>query len=201
MPSIRGRNIGIYELDESKAAEEEKKYNEGKKEKEKGVPALKSAGVEGLMDGCLVGISGVRCAGKSKWEWVPAGELRYPLIPEQNGTWRFHEIGAFQLYMSSLEKQQLKLLVSQNGVVQALLMLVSTKTGREDTQFFRKEGGGWNSPYGEFFPHWYSQMLLDHGIHWHYGTRSSIAPELTAGYYKHKIQRWLPSYCSNVSPA
>lgn len=77
----------------------------------------------------------------------------------------------------------------------------------EDTNFFRREGGGWNSPYGEFFLSWYSQMLLDHGerilqpakstfegykdvkisvkvagIHWHYGTRSH-APELTAGYY------------------
>ncbi|KAF9610035.1 hypothetical protein IFM89_019763, partial [Coptis chinensis] len=76
----------------------------------------------------------------------------------------------------------------------------------EDTQFFRRENGGWDSPYGKFFLSWYSQMLLDHGerilssvqsifeatgvkisvkvagIHWHYGTRSH-APELTAGYY------------------
>lgn len=76
----------------------------------------------------------------------------------------------------------------------------------EDTTFFRKEGGGWNTSYGEFFLTWYSQMLLEHGerillaaksvfdnegvkisvkvagIHWHYGTRSH-APELTAGYY------------------
>lgn len=81
----------------------------------------------------------------------------------------------------------------------------------EDTQFFRKEGGGWNSPYGEFFLSWYSQMLLDHGarilssaktifentgvklsakiagIHWHYGTRSHAA-ELTAGYYNTRFR-------------
>lgn len=81
----------------------------------------------------------------------------------------------------------------------------------EDTPFFRKEGGGWNSPYGEFFLSWYSQMLLDHGerilvlakstfqntgvkisvkvagIHWHYGTRSH-APELTAGYYNTRLR-------------
>lgn len=80
------------------------------------------------------------------------------------------------------------------------------KNWPEDTPFFKKEGGGWNSPYGEFFLTWYSQMLIDHGeriltstkslfenagvkisvkiagIHWHYGTRSH-APELTAGYY------------------
>lgn len=76
----------------------------------------------------------------------------------------------------------------------------------EDTNFFKKEGGGWDSQYGEFFLTWYSEMLLNHGerilqsskaifedkgvkisvkiagIHWHYGTRSH-APELTAGYY------------------
>ncbi|XP_047147460.1 beta-amylase 1, chloroplastic-like [Vigna umbellata] len=81
----------------------------------------------------------------------------------------------------------------------------------EDTQFFRKEGGGWDGPYGEFFLTWYSQMLLDHGdriltsaksifdntgvkisvkiagIHWHYGSRSH-APELTAGYYNTRFR-------------
>jgi len=81
----------------------------------------------------------------------------------------------------------------------------------EDTQFFKKEGGGWSSPYGEFFLSWYSKMLLDHadrilskatpifkdsnakisvkvaGIHWHYGTRSH-APELTAGYYNTRFR-------------
>lgn len=82
----------------------------------------------------------------------------------------------------------------------------------EDTNFFRKEGGGWNSPYGEFFLSWYSQMLLNHGerilqsakstfenyngvkisvkvagIHWHYGTRAH-APELTAGYYNTRFR-------------
>lgn len=82
----------------------------------------------------------------------------------------------------------------------------------EDTPFFKKEGGGWNSSYGEFFLSWYSQLLLDHGnrilssatsifkdtagvkisvkvagIHWHYGTRSH-APELTAGYYNTRFR-------------
>lgn len=81
----------------------------------------------------------------------------------------------------------------------------------EDTDFFRKEGRGWNGPYGEFFLTWYSQLLLDHGerilssakaifentgvkisvkvagIHWHYGTRSH-APELTAGYYNTRFR-------------
>lgn len=81
----------------------------------------------------------------------------------------------------------------------------------EDTPFFRREGGGWDCPYGEFFLSWYSQMLLEHGehvlssatyvfsdtnvkisvkvagIHWHYGTRSH-APELTAGYYNTRFR-------------
>ncbi|CAN6812069.1 unnamed protein product [Brassica oleracea] len=81
----------------------------------------------------------------------------------------------------------------------------------EDTHFFKKEDGGWNTEYGEFFLTWYSQMLLNHGerilssaksifentdvklsakvagIHWHYGTRSH-APELTAGYYNTRLR-------------
>lgn len=81
----------------------------------------------------------------------------------------------------------------------------------EDAPFFKKDGGGWTSPYGEFFLTWYSQLLLDHGeriltsaksvfentgvkisvkvagIHWHYGTRSH-APELTAGYYNTRFR-------------
>ncbi|KAL8162252.1 hypothetical protein V2J09_013741 [Rumex salicifolius] len=139
----------------------------------------------------------------------PAGELRYPSYPESEGTWRFPGIGAFQCY----DKYMLKSLKS-----------AATAAGKpewgntgptdaggynnwpEDTTFFRKEGGGWDSEYGRFFLEWYSNMLLEHGdrilssvnsvfkntgtkisvkvagIHWHYGTRSH-APELTAGYY------------------
>lgn len=138
----------------------------------------------------------------------PAGELRYPSYPESNGTWKFPGIGAFQCY----DKYML-----------ANLKATAETTGKkewgyggpngagdynswpEETEFFRREGG-WNSPYGEFFLQWYSNMLLNHGerilaeaesifhnsgtkvsgkvagIHWHYLTRSH-APELTAGYY------------------
>ncbi|KAG6764613.1 hypothetical protein POTOM_032090 [Populus tomentosa] len=139
----------------------------------------------------------------------PAGELRYPSYPEQNGTWRFPGIGAFQCY----DKYMLS---SLKAAAEAAGKPEWGSTGPtdageynnwpEDTLFFRKEGGGWTRPYGEFFLSWYSQMLLDHaerilssakaifentgvkisvkiaGIHWHYGTRSH-APELTAGYY------------------
>jgi beta-amylase len=139
----------------------------------------------------------------------PAGELRYPSYPEQNGTWKFPGIGAFQCYdkymLSSLQAAADAANKPQWGSTGP------TDAGEynnwpEDTNFFRKEGGGWDSEYGEFFLTWYSQMLLNHGeriltsaksiydntgvkisvkvagIHWHYGTRSH-APELTAGYY------------------
>ncbi|CAL5184879.1 unnamed protein product [Lathyrus oleraceus] len=149
----------------------------------------------------------------------PAGELRYPSYPEQNGTWKFPGIGAFQCY----DKYMLS---SLKAAAEAANKRDWGSTGPtdagqynnwpEDTNFFRKEGGGWDSEYGEFFLTWYSQMLLDHGeriltstksvfdntgvkisvkvagIHWHYGTRSH-APELTAGYYNtRKRDGYLP---------
>uniref|UniRef100_A0A5B7ANU0 Beta-amylase n=1 Tax=Davidia involucrata TaxID=16924 RepID=A0A5B7ANU0_DAVIN len=144
----------------------------------------------------------------------PAGELRYPSYPEQNGTWKFPGIGAFQCY----DKYMLS---SLKAAAEAAGKPEWGSTGPtdaghynnwpEETNFFRKEGRGWNSPYGEFFLTWYSQMLLDHserilssakaifentgvkisvkvaGIHWHYGTRSH-APELTAGYYNTRFR-------------
>ncbi|XP_047310274.1 beta-amylase 1, chloroplastic [Impatiens glandulifera] len=144
----------------------------------------------------------------------PAGELRYPSYPEQDGTWKFPGIGAFQCYdkymLSSLKAAASaadKAEWGSTGPTDA----GSYKNWPEDTTFFRKEGGGWNSEYGEFFLGWYSQMLLDHGeriltsaksifeksgvkmsvkvagIHWHYGTRSH-APELTAGYYNTRFR-------------
>ncbi|KAI8537781.1 hypothetical protein RHMOL_Rhmol09G0051400 [Rhododendron molle] len=144
----------------------------------------------------------------------PAGELRYPSYPEQNGTWKFPGIGAFQCY----DKYMLSHLKT---AAEAAGKPEWGSTGPrdaghynnwpEDTNFFRKEGGGWNCPYGEFFLTWYSEMLLSHGerilssvksifnntgvkisvkiagIHWHYGTRSH-APELTAGYYNTRFR-------------
>ncbi|KAL5542461.1 hypothetical protein UlMin_010171 [Ulmus minor] len=139
----------------------------------------------------------------------PAGELRYPSYPEQNGTWRFPGIGAFQCF----DKYMLS---SLKAAAEAAGKPEWGSTGPtdaghynnwpEDATFFKKDGGGWSTEYGEFFLTWYSQLLLNHGesilsstksvfentgvkisvkvagIHWHYGTRSH-APELTAGYY------------------
>ncbi|XP_044487039.1 beta-amylase 1, chloroplastic-like [Mangifera indica] len=139
----------------------------------------------------------------------PAGELRYPSYPELNGTWKFPGIGAFQCYdkymLSSLKA------AAESAGKPEWGSTGPTDAGHynnwpEETPFFRKEGGGWNSEYGEYFLSWYSRILIEHGerillsaksifdstgvkisvkiagIHWHYGTRSH-APELTAGYY------------------
>ncbi|XP_051127947.1 beta-amylase 1, chloroplastic-like [Andrographis paniculata] len=139
----------------------------------------------------------------------PAGELRYPSYPEQDGIWKFPGIGAFQCfdkYMAKSLKAAAEAIGKpqwgRNGPTDA----GSYNNWPEDTTFFRRENGGWTTPYGDFFLTWYSQMLLDHGdrilesaatifdekgvrisakvagIHWHYGSRAH-PPELTAGYY------------------
>ncbi|KAK7270685.1 hypothetical protein RJT34_26019 [Clitoria ternatea] len=144
----------------------------------------------------------------------PAGELRYPSYPEQNGTWKFPGIGAFQCfdkYMLSSLKAAAEAAGKPEWGSTGPTDAGNYNNWPEDTQFFRKEGGGWDGEYGEFFLTWYSQMLLDHGeriltssksifddtgvkisvkiagIHWHYGSRSH-APELTAGYYNTRFR-------------
>lgn len=144
----------------------------------------------------------------------PAGELRYPSYPEQDGVWKFPGIGAFQCfdkYMTSSLRAAAEAAGKPEWGHSGPTDAGEYNNWPEDTQFFRKENGGWNSPYGEFFLTWYSQMLLDHGerilssatsifndtgvkisvkiagIHWHYGTRSH-APELTAGYYNTRFR-------------
>ncbi|CAO2839451.1 unnamed protein product [Amaranthus hypochondriacus] len=144
----------------------------------------------------------------------PAGELRYPSYPEQDGVWKFPGIGAFQCfdkYMISSLKAAAEAAGKPEWGHSGPTDAGHYNNWPEDTQFFRKEDGGWSTPYGEFFLTWYSQMLLDHGerilssateifrgkgvkisvkiagIHWHYGTRSH-APELTAGYYNTRFR-------------
>uniref|UniRef100_A0A0D9XKE2 Beta-amylase n=1 Tax=Leersia perrieri TaxID=77586 RepID=A0A0D9XKE2_9ORYZ len=140
----------------------------------------------------------------------PAGELRYPSYPESNGTWRFPGIGAFQCgdrYMRASLKAAAEATGKPEWGHGGPTDAGGYNSWPEDTVFFRADGGGWSTEYGDFFLSWYSQMLLDHGdrvlsgatsvfddatgvkisvkvagIHWHYGTRSH-APELTAGYY------------------
>lgn len=140
----------------------------------------------------------------------PAGELRYPSYPESEETWKFPGIGAFQCY----DKYMLSNLATAAATAGNPDWGLGGPTDAgdynscpDDTDFFRQDGGGWGTEYGQFFMSWYSRMLLEHGdrvlsgaasvfghapgvhlsakvagIHWHYGTESH-APELTAGYY------------------
>uniref|UniRef100_A0A2P2ILY9 Beta-amylase n=2 Tax=Rhizophora mucronata TaxID=61149 RepID=A0A2P2ILY9_RHIMU len=141
----------------------------------------------------------------------PAGELRYPSCPSEKlrWAWHSHELGEFQCYdkymLSSLNACARETGMREWGY--------GGPTGAgdlmhdpENTEFFRGNGGSWDTPYGKFFLKWYSGMLLLHGericrevenifwgtevstsaklagIHWHYETQSHPS-ELTAGYY------------------
>ncbi|CAM8934724.1 unnamed protein product [Rhodiola kirilowii] len=142
----------------------------------------------------------------------PSGELKYPLAPpSQKLAWdrQSHELGEFQCY----DKYMLASLNACAGKVGRREWGIGGPFGTsglmqnpEETEFFRRDEGSWNTPYGKFFLGWYSSMLLLHGericreaeaifrgtgvimsaklagIHWHYSTQSH-ASELTAGYY------------------
>ncbi|KAF9689206.1 hypothetical protein SADUNF_Sadunf01G0067500 [Salix dunnii] len=141
----------------------------------------------------------------------PAGELRYPSCPSQKLAWAWHtrELGEFQCYDKYM-------IASLNACAHDVGMRGWGYGGPigsgnlmhdpENTEFFKSNGGSWNTPSGKFFLQWYSGMLLLHGericreaktifqgtevdtsakvagIHWHYGTQSHPS-ELTAGYY------------------
>ncbi|KAK7251454.1 hypothetical protein RIF29_34668 [Crotalaria pallida] len=137
----------------------------------------------------------------------PGGELRYPSFSSHKPN--HHELGEFQCYDKYM-------LASLNACARGIgkrewgnggpIGTGSLMQNPEHAEFFRNEGGSWNTPYGEFFLKWYSDMLLLHGericreaetifrgtevrisaklaaIHWHYVSQSHPS-ELTAGYY------------------
>ncbi|KAL2342646.1 hypothetical protein Fmac_003931 [Flemingia macrophylla] len=140
----------------------------------------------------------------------PGGELRYPSFSSQepNLAWS-RELGEFQCYdkymlasLNASARNVGKREWGNGGPVGAGSLIQNP----EHTDFFKNDGGSWNTPYGEFFLEWYSDMLLLHGericreaetifrgtevhmsaklasIHWHYITQSHPS-ELTAGYY------------------
>ncbi|KAK7399078.1 hypothetical protein VNO78_10253 [Psophocarpus tetragonolobus] len=140
----------------------------------------------------------------------PGGELRYPSFssPEPNLAWS-QELGEFQCYdkymLASLNASARNIGQPEwgNGGPFGTGTLMQNP---EHTDFFKNDGGSWDTPYGKFFLEWYSDMLLLHGericreaetifrgtevkisaklavIHWHYVTQSHPS-ELTAGYY------------------
>ncbi|GMH32939.1 hypothetical protein BSKO_00773 [Bryopsis sp. KO-2023] len=94
----------------------------------------------------------------------PCGELRYPSYVEGNG-WRFPGVGEFQCY-------DRRALVSLARAAKAAGHPEWGYGGPHDsgtyncsaeaTPFFR-DGGSWETPYGQFFLKWYSDSLLQHG--------------------------------------
>ncbi|XP_020239550.1 beta-amylase 1, chloroplastic isoform X2 [Cajanus cajan] len=140
----------------------------------------------------------------------PGGELRYPSFSSQEPilAWS-RELGEFQCYdkymLASLNASARNIGKREwgnGGPVGAGSLMQNP----EHTDFFKNDGGSWNTPYGKFFLEWYSDMLLLHGericreaeaifrgievhisaklaaIHWHYILQSHPS-ELTAGYY------------------
>lgn len=133
-----------------------------------------------------------------------SGELKYPSHSEKIG-WRYPGIGEFQCYDKYMQ-QNLRRAARVRG--HSFWARGPDNAGHynsrpHETGFFC-DRGDYDSYYGRFFLHWYSQNLIDHAdqvlslaslafegtqlvvkipaIYWWYRT-SSHAPELTAGYY------------------
>ncbi|GAV73054.1 Glyco_hydro_14 domain-containing protein/DUF822 domain-containing protein [Cephalotus follicularis] len=133
-----------------------------------------------------------------------SGELRYPCFSERMG-WRYPGIGEFQCYDKYLQ-QNLRKAAKLRG--HSFWARGPDNAGQynsrpHETGFFC-ERGDYDSYYGRFFLHWYSQSLIDHAdnvlslaslafeetkivvkvpaVYWWYRAASHAA-ELTAGYY------------------
>lgn len=95
----------------------------------------------------------------------PCGELRFPSYPEPNG-WRFPGIGEFQCYdrraLASLARAAVAVGRPEWGNA-GPHDAGTYNSGPEETGFFRRWGGRWDTEYGRFFLSWYSQALLEHG--------------------------------------
>ncbi|KAL0716106.1 hypothetical protein Bca4012_065428 [Brassica carinata] len=121
----------------------------------------------------------------------PAGELRYPSYPEQDGTWKFPGSGAFQCY-DKYSLSSLKAAAEAYGKPE-WGSTGPTDAGHdnnwpEDAQFFKKEDGA-----KSIFENTDVKLSAKiAGIHWHYGTPSH-APEVTTGYYNTRFREgYLP---------
>lgn len=133
-----------------------------------------------------------------------SGELKYPSFSERMG-WRYPGIGEFQCY-DKYSQQNLRKAAKQRG--QSFWARGPDNAGHycsrpHETVFFC-ERGDYDSYYGRFFLHWYSQSLIDHAdnvlslatlafeetriivkipaVYWWYKSTSHAA-ELTSGYY------------------
>ncbi|KAE9600696.1 hypothetical protein Lal_00045888 [Lupinus albus] len=136
----------------------------------------------------------------------PAGELRYPSYSESMG-WEFPGIGEFQCYDKYLEADFKEFSARHNHPEWTLPNNAGGYNDTpESTEFFKSNGGTYQTDEGKHFLAWYSRKLLIHGdqvmdlanqvflgckvklaakvagIHWWYNAQSHAA-ELTAGYY------------------
>ncbi|KAL5550037.1 hypothetical protein UlMin_000213 [Ulmus minor] len=132
------------------------------------------------------------------------GELKYPSFSERMG-WRYPGIGEFQCYDKYLQQSLRKAAKSRGHLFWARGPDNAGEYNSKphETGFFC-ERGDYDSYYGRFFLHWYSQTLINHAdnvlslaslafedtkiivkvpaVYWWYRT-SSHAAELTSGYY------------------
>ncbi|KAK9800195.1 hypothetical protein WJX73_007313 [Symbiochloris irregularis] len=94
----------------------------------------------------------------------PCGELRYPAYVEANG-WRFPGVGEFQCYdrraMASLAAAAHSFGHPEWGY-SGPHDAGSYSSNPEDTGFFCRWNGQWETPYGRFFLRWYSDALVSH---------------------------------------
>ncbi|KAJ4829407.1 Beta-amylase 8 [Turnera subulata] len=133
-----------------------------------------------------------------------SGELKFPSFPERMG-WRYPGIGEFQCYDKYLQQNLCKTakLRGHSFWARGPDNAGQYNSRPHETGFFC-ERGDYDSYFGRFFLHWYSQLLIDHAdnvlslanlafedtrivvkipaVYWWYKTASHAA-ELTAGYY------------------
>ncbi|XP_072997382.1 inactive beta-amylase 9 [Typha latifolia] len=140
----------------------------------------------------------------------PNGELRYPSFPPTTtSTHPFTGVGEFQCYDKYMMSQLKRHADESNNPLWGLSGphdAPAYHQSPDSTDFFKNNGGKWETPYGDFFLSWYSKQLLNHGdrvlsvaskmfdelpvqlsakvplLHWWHNTRSCPA-ELTAGFY------------------
>ncbi|KAH6760828.1 beta-amylase 2 [Perilla frutescens var. hirtella] len=133
-----------------------------------------------------------------------SGELKYPSFSERMG-WRYPGIGEFQCYDKYLLQnlQKAAKLRGHSFWARGPDNAGYYNSKPHETGFFC-DRGDYDSYYGRFFLHWYTQVLIDHAenvlslaslafediqivvkipaVYWWYKTTSHAA-ELTAGYY------------------
>lgn len=95
----------------------------------------------------------------------PNGELRYPSFPPSTNSDEFTGVGEFNCYDKYTLTQLKKAAESAGNPLWGLAGPHDTPNYNEqptNSNFF-KDGGSWETPYGNFFLSWYSQQLLNHG--------------------------------------